>query len=88
MAMGVLFLLLSDPALCQEVGQPCSKLGQTIVSEDRKTIISCLSAGMDSSATALRLIWMVSEVPPLGESADKNDDGDPFGSDAASKKQK
>jgi hypothetical protein len=58
MALIASLVLCAGPALCQTVGEKCSKLGETIVSEDRKSILTCLSAGLDPSGTGLLLVWI------------------------------
>ena len=58
----VTLFLLSVPAHAQIAGEPCQKFGQTIVADDKKSVLACLRATLGDPASPL--VWMLNTGAP------------------------
>lgn len=58
----VILFLLPIPAHAQHAGDPCQKLGQTIVSDNKKSVLACLPATLGDPAAPL--VWMLNSAAP------------------------
>ena len=70
LALGL--FLISAPAYGQVAGQACHKFGQTIVAEDRKSVLACLRGKLGDPSSPL--VWMLNTVAP--EAWQHNGDAD------------
>jgi hypothetical protein len=70
------FLLLSVPAYAQQAGEPCEKFGQTIVADDKKSVLACLRATLGDPASPL--VWMVNTVAPKAWQPSSDTGSEPF----------
>ena len=58
----VILFLLPVPAYAQRAGDPCQKFGQTIVADDKQSVLACLRATLGDSTSPL--VWMLNTVAP------------------------
>jgi hypothetical protein len=63
LALIVFFLfLLPGAAQAQQAGEPCQKFGQTIVSDDKKSVLACLRPRLGDPSSPL--VWMLNTAAP------------------------
>ena len=60
LALGL--FLIPVPAQAQAAGEPCEKFGQTIVAEDKKSVLACLRPVLGDPYSPLA--WMLNSVAP------------------------
>jgi hypothetical protein len=73
----ILFLfLLPVLAHAQQAGEPCQKFGQTIVADDKKSVLACLRTTLGDPASPL--IWMLNTVAPKAWQPNGDTGPDPF----------
>ena len=72
------FFLISLPAYAQRAGEPCQKFGQTIVADDKKSVLACLHNALQDDGTAPSLVWMLNTSAPKAWQSGGNTSPDPF----------
>ena len=58
----VVLFLLPVSAHAQQAGEPCQKFGQTIVADDKKSVLACLRATLGDPASPL--VWLMNTAAP------------------------
>lgn len=74
--LAALLFLLSVPVYAQQAGEPCQKFGQTIVADDKKSVLACLRTTLGDPASPL--IWMLNTVAPKAWQPNGDTGPDPF----------
>ena len=69
-------LLITTSVDAQVAGDPCPKFGQTIVADDKKSVLACLRPTLGDPTSPL--VWMLNTVAPKAWQADGGNDPDPF----------
>jgi len=58
----ILLFLRPVTAHAQQTGEPCKKFGQTIVSDDKKSVLACLRPHLGDPSSPL--VWMLNTAAP------------------------
>jgi hypothetical protein len=57
-----ILVLLSTPAYAQVAGELCQKFGQTIVADDKKSVLACLRPTLGDPSSPL--VWTLNTAAP------------------------
>jgi hypothetical protein len=55
-------LLIAAPAFAQTAGEPCQTFGETIVADDKNSVLACLRTTLGDPASPL--VWMLNTSAP------------------------